>query len=76
MVDFLASSCVLQVRADSPPNILLDYLRSEAAKLADQTAASVTNTREMEEELLGEVREAFKAKHVIRVCSMLQQEKV
>mmetsp|Transcript_35180 Transcript_35180/g.90006 ORF Transcript_35180/g.90006 Transcript_35180/m.90006 type:complete len:629 (+) Transcript_35180:339-2225(+) len=76
MVDFLASSCVLQVRADSPPNILLDYLRSEAAKLADEAAASVTNTREMEDELLAEVRNAFNAKHVIRVCSMLQQEKV
>uniref|UniRef100_A0A061QW88 Uncharacterized protein n=1 Tax=Tetraselmis sp. GSL018 TaxID=582737 RepID=A0A061QW88_9CHLO len=76
MVDFLAASCVLQVRSDCPPRILLEYMRSEAAKEANLSAESSSSSREIEEDLLGRVRQALGAKHVIRVCSMLEQEKV
>lgn len=69
MLDFLASSSVLQVRCDCPPSHLLDFLCSSAGLSANETAAQVAGSREEEEALLAAVREALGAKHVIRVCS-------
>ncbi|KAL4858162.1 hypothetical protein ACK3TF_001655 [Chlorella vulgaris] len=76
MLDFLASSSVLQVRCDCPPSHLLDFLCSSAGLSANETAAQVAGSREEEEQLLAEVRDALGAKHVIRVCSSYNQDKV
>ena len=76
MLDFLASSSVLQVRCDCPPPHLLDFLCSAAGLSAHAAAAAVAGGREEEEALLGAVRDALGAKHVIRVCSSYDQDKV
>ncbi|PSC70243.1 hypothetical protein C2E20_6326 [Micractinium conductrix] len=76
MLDFLASSSVLQVRCDCPPQHLLDFLCSSAGLSANEAAAQVAGSREEEEALLESVREALGAKHVIRVCSSYEQDKV
>eukprot|EP01025_Chloroclados_australasicus_P055430 TRINITY_DN670_c0_g1_i1.p1 TRINITY_DN670_c0_g1~~TRINITY_DN670_c0_g1_i1.p1 ORF type:complete len:580 (-),score=66.70 TRINITY_DN670_c0_g1_i1:565-2304(-) len=75
MVDFLPSSPVLQVRSDCQPEVLLDYLCSEEAEVADEAAVAVESGRHQEEELLEQVRIALNAKHVIRVCSVYDQNK-
>ncbi|KAL4436733.1 hypothetical protein ABPG75_003872 [Micractinium tetrahymenae] len=76
MLDFLASSSVLQVRCDCPPDHLLDFLCSSAGLSANEAAAQVAGSREEEEQLLEAVRQALGAKHVIRVCSSYEQDKV
>eukprot|EP00887_Chlorella_sp_A99_P008131 scaffold12.g8131.t1 len=76
MLDFLPSSSVLQVRSDCPPALLLDFLRSEAGEAAHAAATALADTRAEEEVLLEEVRSALGARHVIRVCSSYDQEKV
>ncbi|PRW34089.1 hypothetical protein C2E21_7404 [Chlorella sorokiniana] len=76
MLDFLASSSVLQVRCDCPPEHLLDFLCSSAGLIANEAAVQVAEGREEEEQLLEAVREALGAKHVIRVCSSYEQDKV
>eukprot|EP01026_Neomeris_dumetosa_P032788 TRINITY_DN2604_c1_g1_i1.p1 TRINITY_DN2604_c1_g1~~TRINITY_DN2604_c1_g1_i1.p1 ORF type:complete len:352 (-),score=49.94 TRINITY_DN2604_c1_g1_i1:168-1223(-) len=75
MVDFLPSSPVLQVRSDCQPEVLLDFLCSEEANVADEAAAAVESGRIQEERLLEQVRLALNAKHVIRVCSIYDQNK-
>lgn len=76
LLDFISSSSVLQVRADCPPKHLLAFMSSEAGALAHQAAAQVAGSRAEEEELLAAVRDALGAKHVVRVCSSYDQEKV
>jgi hypothetical protein len=61
------------VRCDCPPSHLLDFLCSSAGLSANETAAQVAGSREEEEALLAEVRDALGAKHVIRVCSSYNQ---
>eukprot|EP01024_Parvocaulis_polyphysoides_P030148 TRINITY_DN27393_c0_g1_i1.p1 TRINITY_DN27393_c0_g1~~TRINITY_DN27393_c0_g1_i1.p1 ORF type:complete len:447 (-),score=52.08 TRINITY_DN27393_c0_g1_i1:11-1288(-) len=75
MVDFLPSSPVLQVRSDCQPEVLLDFLCSEEAEVADEAAVAVETGRIHEEQLLEQVRIALNAKHVIRVCSIYDQNK-
>ncbi|KAK9817188.1 hypothetical protein WJX72_010816 [[Myrmecia] bisecta] len=76
MVDFLSSSSVLQVRSDCPPARLLEFMCSESGDAANQAAQAVQCTNAEEEELLERVRAALNAKHVIRVCSSYEQDKV
>ncbi|GAB4823551.1 hypothetical protein N2152v2_010597 [Parachlorella kessleri] len=76
MLDFLPSSSVLQVRSDCPPSHLMDFLKSEAGQAADSAAAQVAGSKQQEEQLLEAVRAALGAKHVIRVCSSYEQDKV
>ena len=71
----LQSPC-LQVRSDCPPSYLLDFLHSEAGAAADVAASQLADSRHEEEALLEEVRHALGARHVIRVCSSYDQDKV
>ncbi|KAK9901712.1 hypothetical protein WJX75_009812 [Coccomyxa subellipsoidea] len=69
MVDFLATSSVLQVRSDCPPARLLEFLAGESGLAANEAAESVASSKAEEEALLEKVRDALGAKHVICVCS-------
>ncbi|BDA42157.1 hypothetical protein COCOBI_03-0420 [Coccomyxa sp. Obi] len=69
MVDFLATSSVLQVRSDCPPARLLEFLAGEAGLAANEAAESVASSKAEEEALLEQVRARLGAKHVICVCS-------
>jgi hypothetical protein len=76
LLDFIAASSVLQVRADCPPRLLLDFMSSEAGAMAHEAAAQVAGSREEEEAVLARVRDALGAKHVVRVCSSYDQPRV
>lgn len=76
LIDFSNSSSMLQVRSDCPLQKLLDFLTSDSGIAANEAAAAVHTTKKEEQVLLEEIRTAFGAKHVVRVCSMYEQEKV
>jgi hypothetical protein len=57
-----------QVRSDCPPRQLVDFLVSDGSALANQAAAAVQVGQQEEQALLEEIRTAFGAKHVVRVC--------
>jgi len=76
LLEFVASSSVLQVRTDCPPKHLLAFMCSEAGALANEAAAMVADSRAEEEQALAAVRDALGAKHVVRVCSSYDQHKV
>eukprot|EP00775_Hariotina_reticulata_P002792 gene2792-3085_t len=76
MVDWSQNSSILQVRSDCPPRQLVEFLVSDKGVLADQAAAAVQVTKKEEQELLERIRQEFGAKHVVRVCSMFECEKV
>ena len=62
------SSHVVQVRDNCPPHALLKYLVAGGGGAAQEAAEAVWGERAEESELLERVREAFGARHVIRVC--------
>ena len=62
------SSHIVQVRDDCPPHVLLKYLVTGGGGAAQEAAEAVWGARAEETELLDRVREAFGARHVIRVC--------
>ena len=62
------SSHIVQVRDDCPPHLLLKYLVTGGGGAAQEAAEAVWGARAEETELLERVREAFGARHVIRVC--------
>lgn len=76
LVEYIASSSVLQVRTDCPPKHLLAFMASEAAALAHRRASMIADERVEEEKALAAVRDALGAKHVVRVCSASDQNKV
>jgi hypothetical protein len=76
LLDFVESSSVLQVRTDCPPKHLLAFMISEAGELAHETATLVADTKAEEAAALEAVRDALGAKHVVRVCSSYDQQKV
>lgn len=76
MVDFSPSSSILQVRSDCPPSKLMEFLCSDSGLVANEAAERVAVSKREEQHLLEEIRTAFGAKHVVRVCSMYEQEKV
>eukprot|EP00891_Asterochloris_glomerata_P005651 jgi/Astpho2/5651/gw1.00079.112.1_t len=76
LIDFLASSSVLQVRADCMPRKLLEYMCSEAGLAASDAAAAGERSKAQEDLLLEQVREALGCKHVIRVCTNHDQSRV
>lgn len=76
LLDFIDSSSVLQVRTDCPPKHLLAFMSSEAGAEAHNTAALVADTRAEEAAALEAVRDALGAKHVVRVCSSYDQQRV
>eukprot|EP00884_Botryococcus_braunii_P001914 jgi/Botrbrau1/11723/Bobra.0195s0050.1 len=75
-LDFMAASSVLQMRADCPPGDLLIYLQSESVDADNNRAEEYQSLCAMEEDLLRQVKVALGAKHVIRVCSSKDQDKV
>ncbi|KAI8475841.1 MAG: hypothetical protein J3K34DRAFT_382443 [Monoraphidium minutum] len=68
MIDFSAKSSILQVRSDCPPKQLVEFLVSDGSMMADQAAAAVQVGLQEEHALLEQIRDAFGAKHVVRVC--------
>ncbi|WIA32850.1 hypothetical protein OEZ86_006027 [Tetradesmus obliquus] len=76
MVDWSQNSSILQVRSDCPPRQLVEFLVSDTGVMADQAAAAVQITKKEEQELLERIRQEFGAKHVVRVCSMFECDRV
>ena len=76
LLEFIESSSVLQVRTDCPPKHLLAFMVSEAGDVAHETATLVADTRAEEAAALEAVKFALGAKHVVRVCSSYDQQKV
>jgi len=76
MVDFLPASSVLQVRADCPPQLLLEFMTSNASAAASLRADEVLELRKEEDAVLEDARASLQAKHVIRVCTFADQEEV
>jgi hypothetical protein len=68
-IDFSPASSILQVRSDCAPRDLVAFLVSEAGAAADAAAQRASAARQEEQELLERVRQAFGAKHVVRVCA-------
>lgn len=76
MVEYFPHTSILQVRTDCPLNKLLEFLTSEAADAASRAAEDVASARKEEEDLLARVCQALGAKHVIRLCSLYERDKV
>ena len=76
MVDYLPASSVLQVRADCPPQLLLEFMTSNESTAASLRADEVLELRKEEDAVLEETRMRLNAKHVIRVCTLADQEEV
>lgn len=76
LLDFIESSSVLQVRCDCPPKHLLAFMASESGEIAHEAATLVADSRAEEEAALEAVKFALGAKHVVRVCSSYDQQKV
>ena len=76
MLDFLAASSVLQVRADCPPQRLLEFLLSEDAGVASTKTAAAREARADEEDALERARVALDAKHVIRVSASADERAI
>ncbi|GMH38401.1 hypothetical protein BSKO_06285 [Bryopsis sp. KO-2023] len=76
MIDHMAATSILQVRSDCPPQVVLDFLSSDACRTASQGAKEIKASGGEEEAVLEKVRVALGAKQVIRVCSMYERDKV
>lgn len=68
LINFHASSPILNVRTDCPPQHLVEFLLSESGIAASEAANEVQTSREREEILLEKVRKAFGLKCIIKIC--------
>ncbi|KAG2489643.1 hypothetical protein HYH03_011922 [Edaphochlamys debaryana] len=68
LINFHASSPILNVRTDCPPQHLIEFLVSETGTAASDAATEVQSSREREEALLEKVRKAFGLKCIIKIC--------
>lgn len=76
LLEYVASSSLLQISSDCPPDHLIQFMNSEDGILANQSAAILTDGKEKEEEALAAVKTALGAKAVVRLCSSQHRSEV
>lgn len=69
MLEYVASSSLLQVGTDCPPERLVQFMTSTDGVLANKSASLLTDDRAEEEAALNAVKEALGSKAVVRLCS-------